>query len=286
MAEASRGSCEGPAPDRPELPNAMSKSVTLAAGDAAGKSFLRSCHSRDLVRRGNLPVAVAEQDDQEGSAALDLGEADLEHLDLTGGFVGFESRRSRQISKDLPAALFQLWERPGCNCAARVADFHPHHAADTFASKRALDDVAGKIIAILGHQAAQDRCARPLIVRQKAQLDASRLEIYRIIETATARSIHIALCSEAPRDLENSILCAQRRRHLQRTRTNHVPRQSEIASDVAKEMLDIVDRTSLGVSQRGHDVRNPVSIPRRKPKRAQALLEEHRSVLHKPEISD
>ena len=109
MAEPSRGSCEALAPDRPELPNSMSRSVTLAAGDAAGKSFLRSFHSRDLVRRGNLPVAVAEQDDQERSAALDLGEADLEHLDLTGGFVGFApattpSRRSIHARNDAARA--------------------------------------------------------------------------------------------------------------------------------------------------------------------------------------
>jgi hypothetical protein len=62
-----------------------------AAANAAGEAFPRgsSFHCLGSIRRGNPPVAVAEQDDQEWPAALDLAETDLEHLNFARAFVSF-----------------------------------------------------------------------------------------------------------------------------------------------------------------------------------------------------
>jgi len=190
-------------------------------------------------------------------------------VEMSGIIDGPSRRRPRVRVPSLPpdfrdlavaAGLFQFWDQPGCNCPARAADSYLHQVAATFAQnapltisrERSCDPRSSggprSRCSVLDIQAGSTtRCRPPR--NPPDRRDCGRPE-----------HSHSVARRGASRDLKNSVLCAQRRRHVQRTRTDHVPRQPEIAGDLAQQTLDIGDRTFLGVSQRGHDVCNAGSI--------------------------
>ena len=114
---------------------------------------------------------------------------------------------------------------------------------------RACAYVCRQGIAILIENTGEDRGRRPAIIGKKTNLHSGTRKGARIIKRAAPRGIHIPAGTEASRNLQDSILPANRCRDVQRARSHHPPGKPEVRHDLLQKAFDVIQWPSVGVTQ-------------------------------------
>lgn len=167
--------------------------------------------------------------------------------------------------------------------ACRAAYNWRRHSANQI---RVRPDVFDQSAPVLAQDPGQDGSAGPRIVGKEPQLESGRGEGAVVVEGAPAGRIDIAACAEPARDLDDSILAAERGRDVQRARPDDPPWKPAISHDAREQALDVIQGCSAGIVQRGHDWLSRLGILRREWESTEPLCQDLRGVLREPELAD